>query len=435
MRSRRSDTSVAKAIAMFALSGMLALILVGVIGGMVLRNLGRDQATREAERITEVTGRELVEPRLRNGVLRGDSTSLLQLEGVVSAVLRDPIVRVKIWDTDGRIVYSDVPELIDSSFALDADAQRTANGGGTTVCPVDVSLPQNRFERGIGDLLQVTLPLETPNHETVLFQAFLRSDSVLTSARTFWRPFLPVLAVALLALALLQIPLAYHLAHKVRRSQIQQERLLSRAIESGDLERRRIAAELHEGPVQQFSSLALTLAARAEIAKTRDPSAADAFSDAAEKTRQGIMSLRSTLVSAYPPSLGNEGLASAVAELALPLRESGIRCFVDIPDSLNLPPNAEAFLFRATQEAMRNVLAHSQAEEAYVGVRRADGAVVLEVRDDGVGFTDEQRTASRSKGHLGLQVLDDLARDAEGSLRIESRPGTGTTVRLEVPLP
>ncbi|HEY8019260.1 MAG TPA: hypothetical protein VIG53_07165, partial [Actinomycetota bacterium] len=175
MRSKRSDTSVAKAIAMFALSGMVALVVVGVVGGMVLRDLGRNQATREAEHITEVTGKELVEPRLKNGVLRGDSISLLQLESVVTGVLRDPIVRVKIWDTNGHILYSDVPELIDSTYALDADTRRAMNGNDISVRPVDLSLPQNRFEREMGDLLQVTLPLETPNHERVIFQAFLRS--------------------------------------------------------------------------------------------------------------------------------------------------------------------------------------------------------------------------------------------------------------------
>ena len=434
MRSKRSDTSVAKAIAMFALSGMVALVVVGVVGGMVLRDLGRNQATREAEHITEVTGKELVEPRLKNGVLRGDSISLLQLESVVTGVLRDPIVRVKIWDTNGRILYSDVPELIDSTYALDADTRRAMNGDDISVRPVDLSLPQNRFEREMGDLLQVTLPLETPNHDRVIFQAFLRSDSVLTSARAFWRPFLPVLALALVALALLQIPLAYHLAHKLQRSQMKQEQLLSRAIESGDLERRRIAADLHEGPVQQFASLALTLSARAEIAQSRDPSSADAFRDAAEKTRQGILSLRSTLVSTYPLSLENGGLASAVAELALPLRESGIRCFLDIPNTLNLPSTTEALLFRATQEGMRNILAHSGAEEAYVRVRRDGDSAVVEIRDDGVGFTSEQRCASRSEGHLGLQLLDDVARDAEGCLQIDSEPSGGTTIRLKVPI-
>ncbi|MDH5225575.1 MAG: hypothetical protein OEW46_12495, partial [Actinomycetota bacterium] len=170
---KRPGTSAAKAVAMFALSGIVALILVGVAGGVVLRNLGRSQAFREAKNITVVTGKELVEPRLTNGVLSGDSRSLLRLESVVFAVLHDPIVRIKIWDTEGRIVYSDVPELIDQTFELDPDVQRAFSEGEVTVLPVDTSLPQNRFEREMRDLIQVTLPLQTPDGDELLFQAFL----------------------------------------------------------------------------------------------------------------------------------------------------------------------------------------------------------------------------------------------------------------------
>ena len=251
---------------MFALSGVFALVVVGVTGGFVLRGLGRDQATREAERIAVVTGQDLLEPRLTDGILTGDSRSLLRLENVVFAVLNDPIVRVKIWDTDGRILYSDVPELIDSTYPLDADADATVRSRTVSVCPIDVSLPQNRFERGLGELLQVTIPLQTPDEAAlVLFQAFLRSESVLTDARTLWRSFAPVLGMALVALALLQIPLAYRLARRVTSAQREQEQLLTRAIESGDLERRRLAADLHDGAIQEFAGLATTLDARAEM--------------------------------------------------------------------------------------------------------------------------------------------------------------------------
>jgi two-component system, NarL family, sensor kinase len=431
---KRTDTSVARAVAMFALSGVVALVLVGLAGGVVLRDLGRSQAIREAENITVVTGTEVVQPRLTDGVLQRDSQSLLQLDSVVFAVLHDPIVRVKIWDTEGRILYSDVPELIDSSYPLDTGAQRALSIGDVSANPVDLSLPQNRFERGLGKLLEVTLPLETPDHHRLLFQAFLRSDSILTNARELWRAFLPVLALALLALTLLQIPLAYRLAHRVRRGQQEREQLLSRAIESGDVERRRIAADLHDGPVQQFAGLALTLAARAETLQRREPTAAIALRDAAAQTRLGMRTLRSTLVSVYPPSLGSAGLASAVSDLTSPLIESGIRCSVDIPEGLDLRQSTEALLFRVTQEAVRNIVGHSRAHEACVRVWKEARSVVLEVRDDGVGFSTEEQERAMSDGHMGLALLRDLTRDAQGSLRVQSDEGLGTTVRLEVPV-
>ena len=432
---KRFDPSVFKAVAMFALSGVLALVVVGVTGAIVLRGLGRDQAIHEAKRIAVVTGQDLLEPRLTDGILTGDSRSLLRLENVVFAVLNDPIVRVKIWDTDGRILYSDVPELIDTTYSLDADADATVRSRTVSVCPIDVSLPQNRFERGMGELLQVTIPLETPDGSPVLFQAFLRSDSVLTDARTLWRSFAPVLGMALVALALLQIPLAYRLARRVTSAQREQEQLLTRAIESGDLERRRLAADLHDGADQEFAGLATTLDARAEMLQPHDPSTALTFRDAAEQTRSGIRALRSTVVSAYPASLGDAGLRSAITDLIAPVREGGIRCFIDIADPLELPPATEALLFRVAQESMRNIVTHSHAEEAFVRVRKEAAAVAIEVRDDGVGISGEQRARAESEGHLGLSLLRDLVRDARGTLHIESEAGVGTTIRVEVPVP
>jgi signal transduction histidine kinase len=423
-----------KAVTMFVLSGIVAMLLVGVAGGIVLQDLGQRQAMREAERLATVTGRELVQPRLTNGILRGSSVSLLRLETVVLAVLRDPIEHVRLCDPSGQILYSDVPELIDSRCALEPALVDSADGNiGVRAADLG-SVPA--FERVDHELLEVTVPLEAPNGQPVLLQVFMRSDSVFTNASTLWRPFLPVLGSALLALAILQIPLAFRLARKVRRSQQEQERLLERAIASADVERRRLAADLHDGPVQLFSSVAMTLAARAEYAQRRDdPHTATALATAAEDMREGIRGLRSALVSAYPPAIGAGGLGRAVSDLAIPVRDSGIRCFIDIPRELELPQSVEKLLFRASQEAMRNIVAHSKAQEASVRAWKNGQVAGIEIHDDGVGFEPGQGGPATPEGHLGLRILQDLAADAGASLQIEPKPGEGTTVRLEVPLP
>jgi signal transduction histidine kinase len=425
-----------KAVTMFFLSGIVVMLLVGVAGGIVLQDLGRRQAMREAERLATVAGEDLVQPRVTNGILRGSSVSLLRLETVVVAVLQDPIEHMRLCDTSGRILYSDLPELIDSSCPLEPALLDPATGGDVEVRAAELASAPAPFGPRGEELLEVAVPLETPNGQPLLLLVSMRSDSVLTSARTLWRPFLPVMGFALLALAILQIPLAYQLARKVSRSQQEQGRLLERAVASADVERRRLAADLHDGPVQLFSSVAMTLAARAEHARRRDDlQTATALSTAAEDMREGIRGLRSALVSAYPPSIGTGGLGRAVADLAVPLRDSGIRCFVDIPRPLALPETVEKLLFRASQEAMRNVVAHSKAQEATVRVWKAGEVAGIEIRDDGVGFEPGQDGLGASEGHLGLQILHDLARDAGASLLIESQPGEGTTVRLEVPLP
>ena len=81
------------------MSGLAVLVLVGIAGVLVMRRLGTEQALRQAERIALVAGHGVVEPRLTEGLLRGDSASLLRIDELVSGgVLRGPIARVTIQD-------------------------------------------------------------------------------------------------------------------------------------------------------------------------------------------------------------------------------------------------------------------------------------------------------------------------------------------------
>jgi signal transduction histidine kinase len=420
----------------FAVAGLLLLVLIGVAGVFVLRRIGTSEAMRESEKLAIVAARDVVEPRLKNDILSGGAFSRIAIDALVNpAVLQNPIVRVKIWDADGRIIYSDDPNLIDSMYGLDRAQLIELRTGEVVASRTDLSLPQNRSERDLGPLLSVWVPIATPDGTPLLFEASLRFDSVAASARRLWISYLPVLAVALLAFAALQIPLAYRLARRVGESQRDREALLQRAIESSDLERRRIAADLHDGSVQQLAGLSMSLAATADSLEQRDPTAAHALREAAATTRQGIRSLRSAVMGISPPDLRRVGLAAGVTDLTAPLTHDGVRTDVSVPADLTLPIEVESLLFRASREAIRNIGAHAHAQHVRLGVSRGDRGVVLEIADDGVGFTPGQQEDARTNGHLGLKVLGDLARDAGGALRVESELGRGTVVRLEVPLP
>jgi signal transduction histidine kinase len=87
-------------------------------------------------------------------------------------------------------------------------------------------------------------------------------------------------------------------------------------------------------------------------------------------------------------------------------------------------------VLRIAHEALHNALRHASAEHVVVGLREGDGKLVVEVTDDGVGF-EPHRAAVRSR-HLGLTSMEERARELGGRLVIRSKPGSGTTVRLEV---
>jgi two-component system, NarL family, sensor kinase len=432
VRSRRA--SVARAVLAFTITGLVVLILVGVAGVLVMRRLGTAEALRQAERIALVAGQGVVEPRLTEGIMRGDSSSLLTIDEVVSGgVLRGPIARVTIRDRDGRVLYADDPGLIGSAFALGASEREALATGDAVTSEGTADDLESRFEGELGPLLEVSLPVSTQGGRQLLFQAYLSLDSVTASAEQLWSAFLPVLAVALLALALLQIPLALRLARQVRASQQERELLLRRAIESSDLERRRIAGDLHDGPVQQLAWLSMSLAAAAGSVGPTDPSAGP-LRDAASAMRGSVRLLRSALMGIYPANVQRAGLRVALADLAAPLTEQGISTDVDVPPDLNLPPEVESLLFRASREAFRNVERHAQANRVSLRVRAENGLVRLEVEDDGIGFASERSEPSRADGHIGLPLLRDIAGDAGGTLDIDSAEGRGTRVRLEVPL-
>ena len=418
----------------FALSGMVVLVLVGVGSVLVMRRLGTREALRQAERIAVVAGRGVVEPRLTDGILRGDSSSLLAIDALVSGgVIRGPIARVLIRDASGRIVYSDDPELIGTTVALDRGETDALRTDIVDTSEADAAEPERRFERELGSLLEVSLPVRTPAGRTLLFQAYLPRDSVAASAEQLWRAFLPVLAIALLALAVVQIPLALRLARQVRASQQERELLLRHAIESSDLERRRIAGDLHDGPVQELAGLSMTLAAAADGVELTDPMAAP-LRESAGALRRSVRVLRSALMGLYPPNVERVGLRSALADLAAPLVEKGIATEIDVSDDAAIPSEVESLIFRASREAFRNIERHARASRVDVRVRREGDMASLEVRDDGVGFRFEDGGPSRSNGHIGLPLLRDLTADAGGSLEVATGDGLGTTIRVEVPL-
>jgi two-component system, NarL family, sensor kinase len=419
----------------FALSGLLLLLLVGIVGVFILRRIGTDEATREAERLTAVAAHGIVEPRLTEGIVRGNAESLIKIDTLVNgAVLSDPILSVRIRDESGIILYADTPELIGSTFPLDVGARRALVTGAVVAGPADLSTQENRLEAGEGPLLEVSLPIRTLKGHELLFQAHLRFDSVAASGRRLWTAFLPVLAVALIVLALLQVPLAVGLARRVRDSQRDSERHLRRAIASSDLERRRIAGDLHEGPVQELAGLAMSLSAAADSVGSSDPRAAASLREAAARARQTVRSLRSALMGISPTTLRRAGLQAALADLVAPLRDEGVRVEIEAPATLDLPDDVESLLYRASQEAIRNVASHAAASQVRLRVASDDGRVALEIEDNGIGFPPERAENARADGHLGLALLDDLVQDAHGIMHVDSSPGGGTRIRLQVPL-
>ena len=432
----RAD-STSSAVAKFAVGGLAALAAVGVGSYFLMRHIGTTEAIDNAKDVTRIVGRQIVEPRVTDGLLRERPSSISRLDRVVrNSVLRRRIVRVKIWTGGGRIVYSDKHRLIGSRYKLGADDLAVLRGGGVDAGLSDLSRPENRFERSHGEVMEVYLPIHTPSGRPLLFETYQRFSSIASSGSSIWRAFAPALVGALLILALLQVPLAASMARRLRRGHAEREALLQRAIDASDRERRRIAGDLHDGVVQDLAGTAFSLAAAAKRSNGKgNGGTREVLERGALQTRQSVRQLRSLLVEIYPTSLQQAGLDSATRDLLARVEDRGIATQLDVAPGAHLPPEVEAILFRVAQEAVRNAAAHAAPSTITVAVRSADGRASLTVADDGRGFPQPDAPGRGPTGHFGLQLMRDLARDADGELSVGSAPGRGTRIRLEVPVP
>jgi signal transduction histidine kinase len=282
-------------------------------------------------------------------------------------------------------------------------------------------------------LLEVYVRVQQPDGTAFLFETYYRFDVVTQNGNKLIRDFAPVSLGALAALQLVQIPLAWSLARRLRERQREREGLLESALDASSAERRRIASDLHDGVVQDLAGVALILSGAA-LQRDMPQTALTALEDSASEVRETIGSLRTLLVEIYPPNLFEEGLESALDDLASRASNRGVEVEVTAPDANQLPKTPTALIYRAAQEALRNVVSHSHAKNAWVTLSQTTTSAVLEVRDNGVGFDDTRLDAAVTEGHLGIRALSGLASDAGGTLKVSSMPAGGTCLRLEVPL-
>jgi two-component system, NarL family, sensor kinase len=434
-RSATAHRSVASLVARFALSGLSVVVVVALIGGVALRHLSVIDAEHDAAHLTRALAMGIVQPAVDDRLVAGDRAAVRRLDRMVRArILHDPVRRVKIWSSDGRVVYSDEPRLIGGRFGLAGEERAALTDGRPHAELSDLSRPEHRYERRDHRLLEVYVRIRTPSGVALLYEDYVRFESVTAQARQTLAELAPALVAVLIGVWLAQLPLVMALVRQMRDSQHERENLLLRLIRASDVERGRIAAGLHDGPVQDLSGISFSLGAAArDVDRLDRESLRTVLSRAAGVTRESMRQLRSLLVTLHPPVLESSGLAPVLDDLAAPLRARGIEVAVDIADDVELSAPQLKLCFRAAQEALRNVAEHADAAHVAVDLTRADGRVTLTVRDDGRGFSPGDAHDRRRHGHVGLSLLHEGAADIGGRLMVESSAGRGTTVRLDMP--
>ncbi|WP_407553815.1 GAF domain-containing sensor histidine kinase [Streptomyces sp. Pv4-95] len=197
-------------------------------------------------------------------------------------------------------------------------------------------------------------------------------------------------------------------------------------------ERARLAHELHDAVAQKLFSLRLTAQAATALVD-RDPARAkDELHQVAALAAEAADELRAAVIELRPAALDEDGLVATLRSQAQVLdRAHSARVSFTAHGVRALPSAQEDALLRVAQEALHNALRHSGAEHVDVSLARHGQGALLRVADDGCGFdTGRVRRAGR---HLGLVSMRDRAGGVGGKLTVESVPGKGTAVEMEVP--
>jgi len=238
--------------------------------------------------------------------------------------------------------------------------------------------------------------------------------------------FAPIALGGLLVLVVVTTPLLWALTRRLEHSARDRTRLLERAADASESERRRIARDLHDGVVQDLAGTAFALSATVRDPGV-DPAVSSRLEPMATSLRTSLRSLRSLLVEIYPPELGADGLEAALEDLVAPAAAVGVTARVEVYDVGHASQEAVRLVWRVAQEAVRNAIRHASAQHLTVQVRGLGDRLTLDVTDDGAGF----ESPSTGNG-LGLRSLRDLIAEAGGTLDVRSAVGGGTTVHLEV---
>lgn len=434
-RSTRG-VSIVAAVVQFAIVGVAAATIVAIVAGERVRSTGTNEAIRDAREWATLLSDNIIAPQVNDAVLAGDPAAIAKLDDVVSSVVKSgPIFRIKVWTPDGKVVYSDDQTLIGKSFELAPPVLQSLATGEPFVDVTMADDAENQFEGAPSRQLEVYRPFRLSDGRLMLYEHYQYYTVLSDGAAKVTAAFSPLVLRSLIVLELVQLPLAWWLARRVRAAQRQKEMLLRSALDASDNERRRIARDLHDGVVQDLAGVSYAIdAVRHDPAVRSSASVGPTLDRVVDKAQRSIKGLRTLIVDIYPPSLEEGDLGGALSELLLPFEAEGIDASFRDEATGRMSSATHGLIYRTAREALRNVQKHAQAQHVEVVLRDLDrDHVQLEVVDDGRGFDVDSLDGAYEEGHFGVRMLSDVVNAAGGELELKSTPGAGTTLTLVAP--
>jgi two-component system NarL family sensor kinase len=218
-----------------ALAALVVAVIVAIGGSVVSQRIAESEAVHDVAELTDDLAASVIQPALTDAMPGGQAQARRVLDPLVHPWLQNgSMVRVKVWTPAGMVLYSDEPRLIGETFALEPGARSALVSPRTDADISDLRLPENRFERDDGKLLEVYRPVWTPDGQPLLFETYFRYDVVSQRSRQLWRAFGGVMLSSLLALIILLSGVGWLSLVRSRRARAERERLMERALAASD---------------------------------------------------------------------------------------------------------------------------------------------------------------------------------------------------------
>ena len=419
----------------FVAFSMGAVLLLTLATLAVAQQIAKAHAVDDARRLGTGIARRLAAPLVDADVRAGETGAASQLSTVMDNRMQDGSVRhVKIWDQEGRVIWSDRTELVGRRYRLPGEISALFGTTGTAAELSELARSENSLERPEGPLLEVYAGAFDADGEPLVVELYLATEPMEENARTIVLAFVPVIVGSLVVFLLVVVPLAVSLSRRVEHAQREHARMMRHAMLASDLERRRVAEDLHHGVVQELAGLGYSLpTVERQLGPQGDFALArGTLERATELVHRNVAALRSLMTDIYPPDLRGAGLREAVQQLVTTeAHDAGLDADVRIDGELDLPLDAGRLAYRVIREGLRNVVKHAEASRVTVELGCYEDQVMIRVVDDGRGPGAEP--VSSPEGHLGLRLLTDTVHDVGGSVAVTAGPGGGTSLVARFP--
>ncbi len=416
-------------VAWFVMCSM-SFMLVLILGTVLLADrIAQRGALDQARDHVVGLGAGIAGPLVDGSVRAGEFAAVARLDRELGRELAASDLRhLTLWDATGRVLWSDDRELMGQRLTLPGDVERLMGTDEVTSRVSDLSRVDDTGERAGEQAIEVFVGAVDDDGRPFVIEAELRSGQMQRLEGQITSVFIPLVVGVLLLFQVVTVPLAILLTRRVRRAQRRSSNMTRHALRASDLERRRIAENLHDGVVQDLAGLSYAMPRLVRELRVGGDlaEACSRLEVAAALVQKDVGMLRTLTTSLYPPDLEDAGLHVALQQLVHEVsREGDLRIDLAVDPELRTTLDTDRLVYRVVREALRNVLKHARARSVIVEVGQDPSHAMVRVADDGRGPGD--RSFDRGDGHLGLRLLRHTIEDVGGTLEVGERPHPGGT--------